>query len=137
MTAAAPYTPSVVNTIRRNAGVVPPQKIAADLGWSGTRLKRTAEKHGIDLHAQIVRRDDGALVLATLKRASLGERRSEHFGVRLRPAAAKIILEKAAARYVDPCVFLAEIIEGATALGKIDDMASAARNYRPGSTDSA
>lgn len=130
----APYTPAVVNTIRKNAGLVPPQTIADVLGWSATQLDRIAKRHNIDLRAQIADRDDGAPVLATVARVRLPARRSEHFSVRLRASDAEIIRAKATARFTNPSALLALLIEGAIARGKVDDLVGAAAFYPRGRT---
>jgi hypothetical protein len=115
--------------VDREAGNVPPQKIADALGWPATQLARVAAKHGINLRAQIARRDDGATVLAMVGRAKLPDRRTEHFGVRLRQADAEIIRQTAAHRLTNPSQLLAEVIEGALLRGKVDELATASTRY--------
>lgn len=130
MTAA--YTIDVVRTIRKNAGRVPAREIAAALGWTPDQLDNVAAKHQIDLRLYAMRASDSAPRATFSTRVPLPERRSEHFGVRLRVADAAILREKAATLYVAPGQLLAQVFEGALARGKIEQFASAARAYRPG-----
>jgi len=125
-----PYTLAAVRTIRKNAGLVPPQTIADALGWTPNQLDRIAKKHGIDLRAQIATRDDGVKILATVKRVTMLDRHTEHFGVRLRRDDAKVLKEKAGKRFTNPSRLIAEVFEGAVARGWVDELASVSRGYR-------
>lgn len=122
-------TPDTINTIKRNAGKLPPEQIARACGVSLGLVERIAREQGISLrlHSQPV-----APTAIFAQRVALPDRRSEHFTVSLRPADAKIAREKAAARFTSPSDLVASVFEGALARGKVDELASAARAYRPG-----
>jgi hypothetical protein len=130
MTSPQPYTPDVVQrTIAKNAGRVPPQQIADALGWPLPRLERVAHRHEIDLRLFSRRESDRAGTPTYAVRVSLADRRSEHFGVKLRPADAAILRVKAGERFTNPSDILARVFEGAVARGKVDELITAAAGY--------
>lgn len=49
MSEPAPHTRDTLGTIRRNAGKMPAAQLAAELGWSLSRLERVARAYGYDL----------------------------------------------------------------------------------------
>ncbi len=46
---STPFNRDALNTIRRNAGRVPPTQMAAALGWPLSQLERVARDHGLDI----------------------------------------------------------------------------------------
>ncbi len=122
-----PQTPDAIRTIRRNAGMVPADRIARDLGWPYGRLLRAARTFNIDLRMRVA---DPASE-ASRARGSAADIRSEQFGARFRTVDADILRAKAADHFMKPATFIAAVIEGAILRGKLDDLASAGKGYRP------
>ncbi len=120
-----PQTPDAIRTIRRNAGVVPADRIANSLGWTFGRLQRVARTFQIDLRMRV---PDPAP--PRVNRA-LPNMRTEQFGTRFRAIDADILRAKAADHFMKPATFIAAVIEGAILRGKLDDLASAGKGYRP------
>ena len=132
----APLTPATLNLIRRNAGRVPSCEIASALGWTLDKLERVAREQRLSLRIDPPPPNplpDPLSAAGNLSR-NAAIRRNETFTVRLRPADAQILRDKAKARMTNPSHLLAEIFEGALARGKIDEMASAAGWYHPNET---
>lgn len=50
--APAPYTRDALGTIRLNAGRMPPERLAEELGWTLGRLERVARHNGYSLKCQ-------------------------------------------------------------------------------------
>lgn len=122
-------TPDTINTIKRNAGKIPPEQIARDCGISLGLVERIAREQGVSLRLH------GKPIVPTptfATRVELRDRRSEHFTVSLRAADAKVARDKAAERFTSPSDLVSSVFEGALARGKIDEMVSASKSYRPG-----
>lgn len=49
MSEPAPHTRDTLGTIRRNAGKMPPERLAEELGWTLSRLEGVARHNGYDL----------------------------------------------------------------------------------------
>ncbi len=120
---SVPQTPDAIRTIRRNAGVMPPPRIASALGWTLGRLERAARDHQIDLRMRVAEPAASVAIRA--------DTRTEQFGARFRSVDADILRAKAADHFMKPATFIAAVIEGAILRGKLDDLASAGKGYRP------
>lgn len=132
------FTPDTIRNIGRYAGILPPQTIADRLGLALSFVERVAREQGFDLRiappASAMPQAAPQSLHPHRTRLPASERRHT-IGITLRAADLDMMREKAAERFTRPAVFLAQIIEGAIARGKIDEMATAAKTYRPVNSD--
>lgn len=129
-------TPDTINTIRRNAGKIPPEQIARDCGVSLGLVERIAREQGFDLRIRATPGNPDIFPRAPIERQRrnlpLDERRIVTITVSLSEASAATLRAKAHERVVRPSAMFRQILEGAIVLGKIDELARASKSYRPG-----
>lgn len=128
------YTRDAIQTIKKNAGRVPPAEIAATLGWTVPQLERIAAKHEIPLRLFI---RDAATPESDPRRpnphyshkhtrVAPDKLRSIQVTCNLRKANVSTIDQVAAERFLKRSRVAMYIIEGALARGIVDDLVNAA-----------
>lgn len=130
-------TPDTIATIKRNSGKMPVERIATACGISVGLVERIAREQGWSLRLRPAR-DVSELPSprAPIERRGRDlppeQQRTVGVSTYFCEATAAVLREKARERVVRPAALLRQVFEGAIVLGMIDELASAAKSYRPG-----
>ena len=121
------YTPDAIRTIIRNAGRVPPERIAADLGWPLARVERIAREQNLDMRVAPPSPPPTATAIAEDLAFRRKEGRYGNITVNLSHTDHQTMLAKAKDANLRRATLLAALIKGALATGVFDSLVAAGR----------